>query len=75
LGGYFTTQYKCHRLLYFEQFTNVETAIAREKVIKGWRREKKNKLIESVNPEWKDLAAAWYPEKLLKDTLPVEFKK
>lgn len=75
LGGYFTTRYKCHRLLYFEQFTNVETAIAREKEIKGWHREKKNKLVESTNPEWKDLAANWYPQKLLKDGVPVELNQ
>jgi putative endonuclease len=43
LGGYFTSKYKCYRLVYFEQFTNIETAIEREKEIKGWRREKKNK--------------------------------
>jgi putative endonuclease len=42
--------------VYFEQFTNVEAAIAREKEIKGWRREKKDKLVESMNPGWKDLA-------------------
>jgi putative endonuclease len=71
-GGYFTSKYKCHRLLYYEQFTNVETAIAREKEIKGWRREKKDRLVESMNPEWKDLAADWYPEKLLRDGVPVD---
>ncbi len=72
-GGYFTSKYKCYRLVYFEQFTNVETAIAREKEIKGWRREKKDKLVESVNPGWKDLAADWYPEELLKNGGPVKF--
>jgi putative endonuclease len=55
-GGYFTTKYTCCRLVYFEQFTNVEAAIAHEKEIKGWRREKKNKLVESINPGWEDLA-------------------
>jgi putative endonuclease len=60
-------------LLYFEQFTSMETAIAREKKIKVWRREKKNKLVESMNPEWKDLAADWYPKQLLKDGVPVDF--
>src|SRR5579884_2070214 len=75
LGGYFTTRYKCHRLVYFEQFTNVKTAITREKEIKGWRREKKNKLLESMNPEWKDLAVDWYPEGLRKHGVPVEFNK
>jgi putative endonuclease len=73
LGGYFTTKYKCYRLVYFEQFTNIETAISREKEIKGWRREKKNKLFESMNPHWKDIAADWYPEKLLKDGIQVNF--
>jgi hypothetical protein len=47
----------------------------REKEIKGWRREKKNKLVESVNPGWKDLAADWYPERLLKDGVPIDFSK
>lgn len=65
LGGYFTSKYKWHRLVYFEQFTRVKTAIDREKEIKGWRREKKNKLVESMNPEWRDLAADWYPTGLL----------
>jgi putative endonuclease len=72
LGGYFTSKYKCHRLVYFEEFTRVATAIAREKEIKGWRREKKNKLVESVNPEWKDLAADWYPDGLLLLGKPVK---
>jgi len=75
LGGHFTSQYKCYRLLYFEQFTNVETAIIREKEIKGWRREKKNKLVGSTNPKWKDLASDWYAEKLLKDGTSVDFRK
>lgn len=70
-GGYFTSKYKCHRLIYFETFTNVKTAIEREKEIKGWRREKKNKLVESINPEWKDLAADWYPDGLLLAGKPV----
>jgi len=72
-GGYFTTKYKCYRLVYFEQFTNVEAAISREKEIKGWRREKKDKLVESKNPNWKDLAANWYPKGLMKDGIPVDF--
>ena len=48
LGGYFTTKYKCHRLVYYESFTDVTIAIEREKEIKGWRREKKNRLVESM---------------------------
>ena len=71
----FTSKYKCHRLVYFETFADVRAAIAREKEIKGWRREKKNKLVESMNPGWKDLAADWYPEGLLKDGVLVDFSK
>jgi hypothetical protein len=37
----------------------VRAAIAREKELKGWRREKKLRLIESMNPEWRDLAEDW----------------
>ncbi|MGH9636736.1 MAG: GIY-YIG nuclease family protein, partial [Candidatus Angelobacter sp.] len=74
-GGYFTSKYKCYRLLYFEQFTNVEAAIAREKEIKGWRREKKDRLVKSMNPGWKDLAEGWYPEGLMKDGLLIDLNK
>ena len=52
----FVTQYKVTRLVYCEEFTDVRQAIAREKQLKGWRRSKKVRLIESLNPEWHDLA-------------------
>ena len=71
LGGHFTSKYKCQRLVYFEQFTDINSAILREKEIKGWRREKKNRLVESINPEWRDLAADWYPDGLLYEGKPV----
>ena len=51
----FTKKYNITRLLYFEVFNNIEDAIRREKQIKGWVRKKKIALIESINPEWKDL--------------------
>ncbi|MFH1089152.1 MAG: GIY-YIG nuclease family protein [Candidatus Uhrbacteria bacterium] len=51
----FTTKYRCTKLIYFEAGQDVYGAIAREKEIKGWRREKKIKLINSLNPEWRDL--------------------
>jgi hypothetical protein len=53
----------------------VEAAIAREKAIKGWRREKKDKLVESMNPGWKDLAADWYSKRLMKDGVPLDFSR
>jgi len=55
----FTSRYRVSRLVYFEATENVESAIAREKEIKCWRREKKVALIESGNPTWDDLAAEW----------------
>jgi putative endonuclease len=55
----FTTKYNITRLVYFEETNDVQTALAREKQIKGWLRKKKIALIQSVNPKWKDLSADW----------------
>ena len=52
----FTTRYRIFRLVYFEFFTDIRAAIAREKEIKAWRREKKIWLIKRNNPTWADLA-------------------
>ena len=54
VGG-FTKQYGVHRLVYFEQFSNIEFAILREKQLKKWRRAWKIELIEQENPNWDDL--------------------
>ena len=51
----FTKQYHVKKLVYFEEYSNPNEAIKREKELKGWRREKKNNLVETMNPEWKDL--------------------
>jgi len=56
----FTKRYQCHKLVYFEEHQYVLNAIDREKQIKKWRREKKQNLIKSINPSWKDLARDWY---------------
>ena len=55
-GGAFTSQYKVNTLVYAEPYQQIEDAIAREKQIKGWRRSKKNALVETVNPTWADLS-------------------
>lgn len=55
----FTRKYQCHRLVYYESHQDVQVAIAREKQIKRWRREKKINLIEKLNPRWQDLAEKW----------------
>ena len=57
----FTDRYDVERLLYWESFDDVHKAIAREKQLKGWRREKKIILIRSLNPHRQDLAREWYP--------------
>jgi putative endonuclease len=51
----FTKTYKVDRLVYYEQFSEALDAITREKEIKGWRREKKIYLVQTLNPKWKDL--------------------
>ena len=51
----FTKKYNVTKLVYAEECNNISDAIACEKQLKKWRREKKNALINSTNPEWKDL--------------------
>ena len=55
----FSSKYHCDRLVYYERYPNVNDAIAREKQLKGWRREKKIALIESRNETWVDLSEEW----------------
>ena len=56
----FTRQYRCHRLVYYESFDDVNKAIDREKQLKRWSRLKKIWLIERRNPTLEDLAADWF---------------
>ena len=51
----FSSKYNLYKLVYFETTTDINSAISREKELKGWTRKKKNALIESKNPEWLDL--------------------
>ncbi len=57
--GGFSSEYRIHRLVYYESFAWVQDAISREKQLKRWRREKKVWLIERDNPTWEDLSADW----------------
>jgi putative endonuclease len=52
----FTKRYRVHKLVYFEEYHNPNDAISREKQLKGWRRSKKNALVETTNPSWSDLS-------------------
>lgn len=65
----FTARYNCDRLVWFERFQWVQSAIAREKVLKGWSRAKKLALIESTNPGWMDLSGDWY------DLEPADYRR
>ncbi len=56
LNAGFTQKYRFTRLVQYQTYTDAVAAIAREKQIKGWRREKKVALIESMNPDWRDLS-------------------
>ncbi len=59
LADSFTKRYHVHKLIYFEITTDVKAAIEREKQIKSWSRKRKEQLIATMNPEWKDLTEEW----------------
>ncbi len=59
-GAGFTRRYRITRLVHFEETNDVQTAIERERQIKGWRRSKKIELVERSNPRWRDLSEGWY---------------
>jgi len=54
-GSEFAKKYRATRLVYSEEYDNPNDAIAREKQLKGWRRERKNELVRTINPEFQDL--------------------
>lgn len=58
----FTSRYRITNLVYFEVWTDIRAAIAREKVLKRWTRKRKALLIERTNPDWRDLSVDWYRE-------------
>ena len=52
----FTEKYNLNKLVYFEETQDIHAAIAREKEIKKWQREKKNRIVNLDNPDWQDLS-------------------
>lgn len=56
----FTKRYNVNKLVYFETTRDVRAAIEREKQLKGWIRKRKDALVESENPEWKDLSDEFF---------------
>ena len=55
MGGVFTKKYNVNKLVYVDSTSDIKAAIRREKQIKSWSRKKKDELVESMNPEWRDL--------------------
>ena len=60
IGSEFAARYNITRLVHYEEYPDIRAAIAREKQLKKWRREKKVWLIERENPDWKDLCEEWF---------------
>jgi putative endonuclease len=58
----FTSRYNVNRLVYYEETSNIRSAIEREKEIKGWKRERKVELIRDMNPQWEDLGKKLFGE-------------
>ncbi|NNG16438.1 MAG: GIY-YIG nuclease family protein [Gemmatimonadales bacterium] len=63
VGAQFTRHYKVTKLVHYEQTSDVRSAIAREKQLKGWSRRKKVDLIETNNPGWRDLTIDWFAQR------------
>lgn len=59
----FTARYNCQYLVYYEEFSNIQLAIQREKQLKRYRRIWKEKLIKDFNPSWADLSREWFNPK------------
>lgn len=59
----FTKKYNIAKLVWFDRTNDIRIALEKEKQIKGWLRKKKIHLIESLNPEWRDLSEGFYPKK------------
>jgi putative endonuclease len=64
----FTWKYKCFKLAWYEEHTSLEEARRKEHQVKRWKREWKERLINEINPQWKDLSEGWYSEDELKRT-------
>jgi putative endonuclease len=56
----FTKTYHVNRLVFYEGFKDPRASISREKEIKGWRRSRKNALVEKLNPKWTDLSSTLF---------------
>jgi putative endonuclease len=56
----FSSKYNLTKLVYYEEYSDIKTAVEREKYLKGWKRSRKNDLIATMNPNWTDLSLEWY---------------
>ena len=58
----FTKKYNIYKLVYYEEWADINDAILREKRLKGWSRPKKDELVKANNPEWRDLSEDWFQQ-------------
>ena len=72
LGSRFTIKYNCGKLVYYEVYPDIEQAIAREKLLKRYKRKWKDKLVESINPNWLDLSVKFVDDPALRGDSPVK---
>ena len=59
LADGFTKKYNINKLVYFDCTEDITSTIEREKQMKGWKRQKKNELIQAMNSNWRDLSLSW----------------
>lgn len=71
----FTARYNCDRLVYYEEFADVELAIKREKQVKKYKKLWKANLINQINSEWKDLSEGWFGSKSIAFSLSLNSTK
>ncbi|QNL23148.1 GIY-YIG nuclease family protein [Hyphobacterium sp. CCMP332] len=69
LQGKFTKTYKVNKLVYFESHNSADEALHREYLLKRWKRKWKNELIESINPNWRDLFDDFVGEREIPDNI------
>ncbi|WP_299221013.1 GIY-YIG nuclease family protein [uncultured Aquimarina sp.] len=60
----FSAKYNCYMLVYFEELDSVKKAFEREKQLKAGNRKRKERLINSINPDWEDLSIDWIDQNL-----------
>jgi putative endonuclease len=67
----FTAKYNCEKLVYYEEYSDIDEAIKREKQLKKYKKSFKVNLITKINPDWKDLSEGWFEKKSIEFSLKI----